>query len=103
MKRKPAKKATPPRKAPAVNMRSVLAMLDEILEQVNKDLAIDIATKQKLVDIDIELAAQGEAIEEQGQKLNAMDLKLDEIIEILKGPFQETTGSDLTQTTGGIT
>ncbi len=103
MKKKPTKKAVPPKKAPALTMRSVLAMLDEILEEVEKTKAICVDTNNHVRDIDIELSSQGEAIEEQGQKLDAMDVKLDEIILLLRGPFQETSGSDLTQTSGDTT
>ena len=74
-------------------LKSVISLLNEILDTVQKDLAIDVATRQKLTDIDIELAAQGKALEEleecckaNGRTLAEIDKKTDAILVVLLGP-----------------
>ncbi len=89
-------------------LKSVVSLLNEILDKVEKDLAIDIATKQKITDIDIELAAQGKALEElqecckaNGQKLDDIEKKIDAILVVLLGP--QIQGFTLDQITKEIT
>ncbi len=69
------------------------ATLEGISEKVTLSNEIALASQQHLTDIDIELSAQGEELEEQGKTLT-------EILEAIQGPFQPTTGSTLTQTSG---
>lgn len=88
-------------------LKSVVSLLNEILDVVQKDLAIDVATKQKITDIDIELAAQGKALEElekccaaNGKKLDVIDKKLDAVLVVLLG--SQIQGFTLDQITTNI-